>query len=67
MNSQEERILHYMENGYSITAMGALNLFQCFRLASRINSLKNQGHNIVSKMRTDPATKKRYAQYTLTK
>jgi hypothetical protein len=67
MNSQEERILEYLEKGYSLTAMGALNLFQCFRLASRINALKNQGHNIVSKMRLDPGTGKRYAQYSLDK
>ena len=65
--SQEVRILEYLQKGYSLTAMGALNLFQCFRLASRINALKNQGHNIVSKMRVDPGTKKKYAQYSLTK
>ena len=65
--SQEIKILEYLEKGYLITAMGALNLFQCFRLASRINALKNQGHNIVSKPRTDPITKKRYSEYSLTK
>ena len=65
--SQESKILEYLQKGYSLTSMGALNLFQCFRLASRINALKNQGHNISSKMMTNPATKKRYAVYSLTK
>jgi len=67
MNSQEERILQYMEQGYNITAMGALNLFGCFRLASRISALKKAGHNISSRLRVDPITKKRYSEYTLTK
>ena len=67
MNSQEERILNYMEQGYSITPMGALNLFGSFRLGARIHSLKKAGHNISSRLRVDPISKKRFSEYSLTK
>jgi len=63
MNSQEERILHYMGQGYSITPMGALNLFGCFRLGARIWDLKKAGHKIVSKMVTNSYSKKKYSEY----
>ena len=48
MKPQEERILEYLQGGGELTSLEALNLFGCFRLASRISSLKQQGHNILS-------------------
>ena len=41
--SQSNSILAYMQNGNKITSIDALNLFQCFRLTSRIYDLKQRG------------------------
>lgn len=46
--SQSDRILEWMKSGKSITALEALREFGCFRLAARINDLKNDGHCISS-------------------
>ena len=45
--TQEERILEYLQGGGTLTALDALNLFGCFRLASRISELRKT-HNIQS-------------------
>ena len=44
--------------------MEALNRFQCFRLASRINDLRNRGLRIVTE-KILTATGKRVASYKL--
>ena len=44
--SQNGSILAYMQNGNRITPIEALNLFQCFRLTSRIYDLKQRGFDI---------------------
>jgi len=49
MSSQSKDILAHLKNGNSITQIEALNMFQCFRLASRISDLKKDGNNILSK------------------
>ena len=38
--AQYKRIAEYLMAGNSITQMEALNMFGCFRLASRINDIK---------------------------
>lgn len=38
--TQTQKILEYMKRGYRITALEALDLFGCFRLASRISEIK---------------------------
>ena len=43
MESQNKKIKAYLEEGNSITAIQALEKFQCFRLASRITDLKQSG------------------------
>jgi hypothetical protein len=48
--SQNKLILAYMMRGKRITALEALNLFGCLRLASRINDLRNQGFIIQKQM-----------------
>lgn len=48
MKSQNEQILNYLQKGKSLTAMDALRLFGCFRLAARIRNLKDDGKKIVS-------------------
>ena len=46
--SQIKKIRKHLEDGNSITALKALNMFGCFRLAARIADLKNEGLSIVS-------------------
>lgn len=41
-------ILSYLQKGKSLTAMDALKLFGCFRLAARVSDLKEMGEKIVS-------------------
>ena len=47
--SQREMILDYLENGYSINQMEAIELFGCTRLAARIKELRDAGYPIKSK------------------
>jgi hypothetical protein len=60
--TQNDQILKHLKNG-PITPMEALNDYGCFRLASRINDLKNAGHNIVTDMVEQDG--KRFAKYRL--
>ena len=48
MDSQNKQILAHLKRGTSITPMGALRLYGCFRLASRIHDLRSDGHDIVT-------------------
>ncbi len=62
MESQEKQILRYLQSGLSLTAYQALIKFDCFRLASRVNRLRNRGHDIKTKMK-EIRTGKKIAQY----
>ncbi len=62
--SQEARILNYLRQGFSITQQGAIKLFKCYRLSSRVNRLKSQGYAIKSVLVYDP-NGSRYARYFL--
>jgi hypothetical protein len=46
--SQNKLILAYLQYGKSLTALEALEIFGCFRLASRISDIKSQGIEIKS-------------------
>ena len=50
--TQNKLILQHLEEGHSITAIEALRDFGCFRLASRINDLRNQGNLILKRNKT---------------
>ncbi len=47
--SQVKEILRYMQQGNELTAIKALNMFQCMRLASRIRDLKDMGIKIADR------------------
>lgn len=64
-HSQNNIIITYLQDGNSLTALEALKMFKCFRLASRINEIKNKGHKIKSEIVSDKKTGKRYARYFL--
>lgn len=55
--SQKKQILAYLQKGKSLTQMEALNLFGCFRLASRICELREEGVNIKTERRVVPSGK----------
>lgn len=44
--AQRDQILEHLRSGKSITAIDALNLYGCFRLAARIYDLRRKGLDI---------------------
>ena len=50
MKSQNNQILKHLQKGRKINPLMALDKFGCFRLASRINNLRADGHPIEVKM-----------------
>lgn len=62
--SQAQYILDHLKKGESITQMEALKLFGCFRLASRINELRDSGYDIETRIKRT-TTGKQIAEYTL--
>lgn len=59
--SQDDLILEHLKRGYPITAIEALNLYRCFRLAARINDLRKRGYDIQTENIEENG--KRYARY----
>lgn len=47
--SQNEAILEYLQAGNVITALDALNRFNCLRLAARIRELRKAGNVIITR------------------
>ena len=41
--SQNKKIKAWLQEGHTITAITALEIFKCFRLAARIRDLKQSG------------------------
>lgn len=64
--SQASDILAHLEQRGSITAIEALELFGCFRLAARINDLRGDGHNILT-TDVELPNGKHIAKYSLVK
>ena len=46
MNSQSSQLLNHLKRGRTLSALNALNLFGCLRLAARIHDLRKRGHSI---------------------
>ena len=44
--SQNAQIISHMQSHKSIDPITALKKYGCFRLAARVNDLRNNGHNI---------------------
>ena len=62
--TQANQILGYLRDGNRVTAITALNLFGCFRLAARIHELRKAGWAI-SERKIETTTGKRVAEYSL--
>lgn len=64
--SQTAKILKWMLSGRSITALEALKRFNCFRLASRINNIRNMNrYKIVTEMVKTKTSHKKIARYSI--
>jgi hypothetical protein len=50
MENQTKMIKAHLDKGESITAIEALNMFQCFRLAARMHDLKESGYPFMKEM-----------------
>jgi len=61
--SQTKLIRQHLEDGHAITSMMALNMFDCFRLSSRIFDLRSQGLDIITRKITRNG--KCFASYSL--
>lgn len=48
--NQRERILGWMRNRGSISALEAMTELGCFRLAARIKELRDKGHHIETEL-----------------
>jgi hypothetical protein len=57
-------ILSYLQQGYTLTPLEALQKFNCFALSQRVTDLRQAGHRIVTKMIKLPSGK-RVAEYKL--
>ena len=63
MTSQADHIALFLESGHELTAIDALEMFGCFRLAARIKDLRQRGIQIETLDRE--ANGKRFAAYRL--
>ncbi|OOF39073.1 hypothetical protein BKK47_07600 [Rodentibacter mrazii] len=61
--TQNNRILHYLQNGNRLTSLEALRLFGCMRLSARIYDLKERGYLIEDEFVHDEQTGKSYKAY----
>lgn len=62
--SQNKIILQHLEKS-PLTPLDALMKYGCFRLSARINELRQRGYHIETFYKTDPQTKKTFAEYRL--
>ena len=60
---QKYQVLNYLQEGKTITSLEALDKFGCMRLASRINELRYEGHDINTILKSNG--EKRWAEYKL--
>ena len=63
MTSQADAIALYLQSGHDLTALQALELFGCLRLAARVKDLRKRGLPIETLDRESNG--KRYAAYRL--
>lgn len=61
--SHEKQIFNHLKSGKSITAIEALSLYGCLRLAARIEEIRNDGFPVQSKIISQNG--KRFARYSL--
>ena len=63
--STKEQILNYLEQGHTLTALKALDLFGTMRLAAYVKFLREDGIDITTNIITNGS--KTFAEYSLGK
>ena len=63
--SQEQRILKYLQRGFTLTPLQALAKFDCWALSSRVSDLNKEGAGIQKKTVTQNG--KSFAKYFIPK
>jgi len=61
--SQKQKVRDYLESGRPLTSWEAIEKWRITRLAAIIDLLKKEGMNIVSEMKKNFNTGKKYAEY----
>ena len=62
--SHESAILTHLKSGRPITALDALRMYGCMRLAARVYDLRDSGHDVIARTRHLKNGKK-VAEYVL--
>jgi len=52
--SQSDRILEALLDGKKLTALDALEMFGCYRLAARIADIRARGYEVMTSYRVTP-------------
>ena len=63
--SKKDKILDWLKMGESITQIKAIDYYNCYRLASVIHRLKQEGHNIRCENKRNMNTGSVHGEYTL--
>jgi hypothetical protein len=64
---QQDKVLAYLKRGNWISQERAIKLFRAFRLSSIIHRLREDGHEIVTKLHPNKKGDGHHARYTLSK
>ena len=64
MENQTKMIKAHLDQGNSITALEALDMFSCFRLASRMHELKESGYPFMKEMVTTIFQKSGFKEFS---
>lgn len=64
-DTQEMQILRWLSQGYTLTALEALERFQCMALSQRIGSLKRKHHWPIQSEMIKLKSGKRCAMYSI--
>ena len=61
--SKKTQVLAHLKQFGNITSWQAIQTFRATRLSDIIFRLKDEGHNIITEMETDPSSGIRFARY----
>lgn len=62
-NSQDNQVLAYLKHGNTISQEEAIHFFNCYRLSSVINRLRNAGYKIITHREPNKVSVGNHARY----
>ncbi|QSG85602.1 helix-turn-helix domain-containing protein [Acinetobacter indicus] len=63
--TQCEQILAHLNQCKTISPMGAVDLYNCYRLSAIIQRLRNNGHHIITHLEPNQTRRGSHARYEL--